>query len=78
MLKLPSLEVRARIATGILRGLGVFVFLVGLLCLVVALLMPNDRLGPLVGGSLMLVLGIAFLIAKPINAEHLKAGVNDL
>jgi hypothetical protein len=40
--------------------------------------MPNDRIGPLVGGLLMSLLGVAFLIAKPITNEHLATGIDDL
>ena len=78
MLKPPSLELRAKIATALCRGIGAVVFLGGILCLVVALLMPHDRIGPLVGGLIMLVLGVAFLTAKPITAEHLAARMDDL
>jgi hypothetical protein len=78
MVKLPSLEVRAKIATALCRGIGAIVFLGGVFCLGVALLTPHDRLGPLVGGLIMLALGLAFLTAKAITAGDLAARIRDL
>jgi membrane-bound ClpP family serine protease len=50
----------------------------GVLIIVAAALMPSDRIVPMIGGTVAIVLGSAFLVAKPITAEHLKSGIADL
>jgi hypothetical protein len=75
--KVPSLEVRARIATLICRGFGWMLILMALLLIGVGAFTPHDRIGPIVGGLAALMFGMAFLVAKPITAEHLASGIGD-
>ncbi|MES1196230.1 MAG: hypothetical protein ABUL58_04725 [Steroidobacter sp.] len=77
-LSIPTLETRARIATVLARGIGVFILLAALLTLVVAVLIPEDRFGLLIGGTVMMFLGVAFMLAKPITVEHLASKIDDL
>jgi hypothetical protein len=77
-MKLPTLESRARIATLVLRGFGCGLVLMGALILVVGLLASADRAVPIVGAIVALALGLAFFVAKPITAEHLRSRFLDL
>jgi hypothetical protein len=78
VLESPPKSGRARIATMLCRGIGVLVLVTGILCIVVGIISPNDRIGPIVGGAIAVVLGCAFLLAKPNTAEQLASGVADL
>jgi len=60
------------------RGIGAVIFLGGVLAIVVCVLQPEDRISLAVAGTLMLLLGVAFFIARPITEEHLSADVKDL
>lgn len=69
---------RARIATMLCRGIGCLVLATGILGIVVGFINPHDRIGPFAGGAIAVVLGCAFLVAKPITAEQLSSGISDL
>ena len=76
--KVASLEVRARIATLIFRGFGWILILTGILLIIIGVVSPQDRLGPIVGALVSIGFGVAFLVAKPMTAEHLMSGIGDL
>jgi hypothetical protein len=76
--KTLSHEGRARIATLICRGFGWLLILTASFLIGAGAMNTRDRIGPMAGGLAALLLGVAFLAAKPITAEHLASGVDDL
>ena len=67
-----------RIATLFCRGIGWLTVILGSACFVLAWVTPEDRIGPIIGGMVTVLVGVAFLVAKPITAEDLASGIRDL
>jgi multisubunit Na+/H+ antiporter MnhG subunit len=72
--RLPSLETRARIATGACRAIGWLLLVCGVSFIFLGITGSHDCVGPIVSGVITALFGVAFLVAKPITAEHLKHG----